>query len=106
MFWRRVNKITASEAKLLMARAEVTVVDVRRPTDYAKSRIKGALNADRKTVHEKLSTANRSTPVICYCYSGFSSKTACRNLAKAGFERVLNLKGGYAAWQRMQRKLK
>lgn len=83
-----------------MQKSDVAFVDVRLPRHYAKSHIEGAQNANRKTVHEELDSIDKSIPVICYCYSGFSSKTACKNLELAGFENVFNLKGGYPAWKR------
>ncbi|MDE0767465.1 MAG: rhodanese-like domain-containing protein [Opitutaceae bacterium] len=100
MFWSKVTKITAQEAKKLMDREDTLFIDVRRPKHYKRSHIEGALLGDRHTVHNEIDPSKQSTPIICYCYSGFSSKTACRNLTKAGFNRVLNLKGGYPAWKR------
>lgn len=99
MLWKRVNKITAKEAKALAEKSVVTFIDVRLPRHYKKSHIAGALNANRKTVHKNLALEDKSSPIICYCYSGFSSKTACRNLEQAGYENVFNLKGGYMAWK-------
>ncbi len=100
MFWRRVRKIGAKEAKALAEESAVTFVDVRLPKHFSKSHIPGALNANRKMVHEILDLEDKAAPIVCYCYSGFSSKTACRNLELAGYRNVYNLKGGYPAWKR------
>ncbi len=100
MFWRRVRKIGAKEAKALAEESNVTFVDVRLPKHFRKSNIPGALNANRKTVHGVLNLEDKAAPIVCYCYSGFSSKTACRNLERAGYLNVYNLKGGYPAWKR------
>lgn len=101
---RRVNKVSAIEAKALKTESNALFVDVRLPRHFAKSHVRGALNIDRRGVAEALSSTDRATPVVCYCYSGFSSQTACRNLEDAGFKNVYNLKGGYPAWKRMKRR--
>ena len=40
-----------------------------------------------------------SKPVIVYCNAGNTSGGAVAQLRKAGFANVVNLSGGYAAWQ-------
>ena len=100
MFWKPVKKITAKEAMDLMKNSNPIFIDVRLPTHYRKSHIRGALNANRKTVQQDLDLDDKAVPIICYCYSGFSSKTACRNLEQIGYENVYNLKRGFPAWKR------
>ena len=100
MFWKPVKKITAKEAMDLMKNSNPIFIDVRLPTHYRKAHIRGALNANRKTVQQDLDLDDKAAPIICYCYSGFSSKTACRNLEQIGYENVYNLKRGFPAWKR------
>jgi len=100
MFWKSVKKITAKEAMGLMENRNALFIDVRLPMQYRKAHIKGALNANRKTVQEDLDLDDKTVPIICYCYSGFSSKTACRNLEQTGYESVYNLRRGFPAWKR------
>ncbi|MGY8696072.1 MAG: rhodanese-like domain-containing protein, partial [Verrucomicrobiia bacterium] len=52
MFWSKVTKITAEEAKILMDREDILFIDVRRPKHYERSHIEGALLGDRHTVHK------------------------------------------------------
>ena len=98
MFWNRVKQITAREIQSSIDSEETIIIDIRRPKDYEISHIEGAVLADKKTVHEQIDGTRKSTRIICYCYMGVSSKTACKNLIKAGFSHVLNLKGGYKSW--------
>jgi thiosulfate sulfurtransferase len=100
MFWNRVKQITAEDATSLMQNDNVLLVDVRRPEDYAVSHVKGAILADKNLVHEVVDASFRDQPVICYCYRGYSSRVAVKQLRKAGFTNVLNLKGGYDAWKK------
>ena len=98
MFWIRVKQIKAEDAKSLMEEGAL-MVDVRKPNDYEDSHVEGAILADKAKVHEVLDGEDKDRPIICYCYMGVSSRVACKNLKKAGFINVLNLKGGYAAWK-------
>ena len=42
---------------------------------------------------------NKSKPLIVVCQSGNRSLGAMTELRKLGFEKVVNLAGGYNAWQ-------
>lgn len=100
MFWIRVKQITVEDAKSLIEEKDILMVDVRKPEDYAVAHVEGAVLADKKKVHKVIENTNKDRPVICYCYMGISSRVACKNLTKAGFTHVLNLKGGYSAWKK------
>lgn len=100
MFWKRIKQITAKDAKKLLEEKGGLLYDVRQPEDYEKSHAKGALLANKHRIEYFIETNDKTKPVICYCYRGFSSRIACRQLMNAGFENVWNLKGGYAAWRK------
>ena len=100
MSWKSAKKTTAKEAMGLMENRNALFIDVRLPMQYRKVLIKGALNANRETVQLDLDLGDKRVPIICHCYSGFSSKTACRNLEQTGYENVYNLSRGFAAWKR------
>lgn len=87
----------------MIDKEEALLVDVRRPKDFEASHVEGAISADKNKVHEILDSEDRARPIICYCYKGVSSRVACKNLKKAGFIKVLNLKGGYDAWKKKAR---
>jgi len=100
MFWKRIKQITAEEAKSLIENEKALVVDVRKPKDYEKSHVEGAILADKRQVDNVVDDSDKDRPVICYCYMGISSRVAVKTLKKAGFTNVLNLKGGYDAWKK------
>ena len=100
MFWKSAKKTIAKEAMGLVENGNPLSIDVRLPMQYRKVLIKGPLNANRKTVQWDLDLDDKTVPIICYCYSGFSSKTACRNLEQTGYENVYNLSRGFPAWKR------
>jgi phage shock protein E len=40
----------------------------------------------------------KDQPIACFCRSGNRSRTACEQLAQAGFTTLVNVDGGIGAW--------
>ena len=84
----------------LITKADVQLVDVRTPAEFAQGHIADALLIDFKAADfdalcaEKL---DKSRPVAVYCRSGKRSAAAAQRLAAAGFT-VYNLQGGILEW--------
>ena len=96
---RNFEQIDVDKAKEMIEHGPVTIVDVRREDDYLKAHIKGAVLVTDKNIDEFLSQTDRNKPLICYCYHGFSSQSACAFFQQSGFSQVLNVKGGFEAWK-------
>ncbi|MBX7059976.1 MAG: rhodanese-like domain-containing protein [Leptospirales bacterium] len=79
----------------------VVLIDVRTPQEYAAGHLHGARLMDyyESNFRSRLLALNRSQPVAVYCHSGVRSAAAARVLSEAGFQRVLNLRGGILSWQ-------
>lgn len=101
-----VPRVTASEARDLIAQGAL-VVDVRDAPEVEKSgRVKGALHVSRGMIdfradpatpyHEKEFRFDR--PVVLYCASGGRAALAGKLLKDMGYARVYNL-GGFKDWQ-------
>ncbi len=74
------------------------VLDVREPDEWAVSRIEGALHIPLGSLQGRLSEVPRDLPVLAYCGGGFRSSSAASVLERAGFGKVLSLRGGFNAW--------
>ena len=101
-----VDPDTAEEMK--DERADLLVLDVREPDEFAMGHIPGAINVPRGTLesaadpdyknpHPVLCQA-RQRPILLYCKSGGRSTIATATLADMGFEAVYNIAGGAAVW--------
>ncbi|GJF34482.1 transporter [Kitasatospora sp. NE20-6] len=80
--------------------AELTVVDVRSPGEYAAGHIPGAHNVPLDRLGEALPTLRAvagKSGIAVVCASGNRSRTACDQLAAAGIT-ALALTGGTSAW--------
>jgi adenylyltransferase/sulfurtransferase len=96
-----VEEITATELqRRLRAGEELSVVDVRDPHEWAICRIEGARLVPLGTVGERLHEFDSSRTYVLHCKSGVRSAKAIAQLKRAGFRKVLNLKGGILAWAR------
>ena len=85
----------------LINRQDGVVLDVRPMTDYANGHIINTINIPANSLKTQLNRLDkyRQRPIIVACRSGAQSSAACKQLQKAGFEKVYNLHGGILAWQ-------
>jgi rhodanese-related sulfurtransferase len=101
-----VPKITFSQAREMMAKGNVLVVDVRDAPEVDKSgKIAGAVNVSRGMLefradpdtpyHDK--TFAKDKPVIVYCASGGRSALSGKVLKDMGYGEVYNL-GAFKDW--------
>lgn len=99
MSWARIDIDAAVQ---LLMQPTTVVVDVRDPQAYAAARIKGAIQLDRGNVDEFVETTAKATPILVYCYHGYSSQSAAAWLEVQGFEAVYSLDGGFERWRASQ----
>ncbi|HKU95549.1 MAG TPA: rhodanese-like domain-containing protein [Vineibacter sp.] len=101
-----VPKISPDQARDMIAKGNVVVVDVRdAPEVQASGKVKGALHISRGMLefradpelpsHDK--TLAKDKPVIVYCASGGRSALAGKMLQDLGYKTVYNL-GGFKDW--------
>jgi thiosulfate sulfurtransferase len=91
--------IDIHQAKEMLDKQGVTLVDIRDPESYSQSHIKDAVSLSDKNLTEFLSKTDKTHPLICYCYHGFSSQNAAQFLKHNGFETVYSMQGGFEAWK-------
>ena len=93
-----VNTLQATQ---LMKREDALIVDLRAAVDYAKGHILGAKNIPLADLDKRAGELDKhkAKPVIVHCGDGNRAGTGLSLLKREGFGRVVNLSGGYAAWQ-------
>src|SRR3989475_1057727 len=94
----QVPEITPRELKARLDRGDdLFILDVREPHEYQICNLKGhllPLGELTRRVHE----LDSSREIVAHCRSGKRSAEAVDFLRKAGFRKILNLKGGILAW--------
>jgi sulfur-carrier protein adenylyltransferase/sulfurtransferase len=93
-----VPEITPRELKTRLDRGDdLFILDVREPHEYQICNLHGTLiplGELPRRVHE----LDSSREIVAHCRSGKRSAEAVDFLRKAGFRKILNLKGGILAW--------
>lgn len=94
------HKITSEEAKNMMESGGVTVVDVRRPEEYAEKHIPGAILVSNETIAEKSDEMlpDKDAVLLIYCRTGVRSKQASDKLIELGYKNIYDF-GGIIDWQ-------
>ena len=107
LVWPLVRKgaggpsVNTLQATQLMNREDALVIDLRPAADFAKGHILGAKNLPLAELEKRAGELDKhkAKPLILHCADGNRSAGGVAQLRKAGFGNVVNLAGGYAAWQ-------
>ena len=92
------NQLSVAETVKLM-NSGGQVVDVRGADAFHGGHILGARNIPLDELAEKAGKLDKSKPVILCCEAGMTGQRAMSVLAKVGFDKLYNLRGGIRAWQ-------
>jgi adenylyltransferase/sulfurtransferase len=95
-----MQEITVTELKKLMDEvADIQLIDVREPNEYAFAKIEGAKHIPLGELLQRMSEIDETKDTIVHCRSGVRSANAIHALQNAGFQgNLTNLKGGILAW--------
>ena len=93
-----VPEITPRELKTRLDRGDdLYILDVREPHEYQICNLGGHL-IPLGDLSKRASELDSSREIVAHCRSGKRSAEAVEFLQRAGFRKVLNLKGGILAW--------
>jgi rhodanese-related sulfurtransferase len=101
----QIQEIGPAELKrMLDAREDFTLIDVREADEQARGVIAGAVRLPRGILERDIDqvTSDKDRKIVLYCQGGFRSALAALNLKKMGFRNVISLDGGYRGWQQPQ----
>lgn len=98
---RRGNNVSLLQATQLINQGKTVILDVRDPAQFAAGHMRDAKNIPLKELPNRLSELEKfkAKTVIIVCQAGATSAKAASLLKKAGFNEVVSLQGGVAAWQ-------
>jgi rhodanese-related sulfurtransferase len=98
---RRGQKVSLLQATQMINQGKTIVLDVREPAQFAAGHLRDAKNIPLKELPIRISELDKfkSRSVIVMCQQGMQSARATTQLKKAGFNEVVSLNGGLAAWQ-------
>jgi rhodanese-related sulfurtransferase len=76
------------------------LLDVREPWEFAICRIDGAELMPMSQIVRRLGELDPKRETVVVCHHGIRSQQVALYLEHQGFERIINLQGGVAAWAR------
>jgi hydroxyacylglutathione hydrolase len=95
-----VPQITSDDLAERLHRSEVAVIDVRSRAEWAAGHIPDVPNIPLGHLTDRLDEIPRDTPVVVHCQTGSRSAIAASILRARGLTNVMNLTGGFEAWQK------
>jgi len=95
----QTHQITAEELHLRLQARDVQVLDVRRQPEWDAGHIENATWWPLDNFRVSPPEIDRDAPLAVHCRSGYRSMIASSLLERAGFHHVVNVAGGFDAWQ-------
>jgi len=75
-------------------------VDVRNIDEYNARKVKGFRNIPLNVLSKRLKELDPDIPVVLMCASGARSMKAAQILSKAGYKKLVNVRGGITSYPR------
>jgi phage shock protein E len=95
------NKLSPNAFEQKIQGDGVQLIDVRTPAEYKAGFIKNArnINFNSESFSTEVATLDKQRTVYVYCAVGGRSSKASALLLSMGFKKVIDLQGGFNAWQ-------
>lgn len=100
LFGPKVEEADVRDVSVALPKDGAVLVDVREPHEWRAGHAPGSRHIPLNELPAQLDALPRNAPVYLICRSGNRSHTAAAFLARNGFDRPVNVRGGIIAWQR------
>jgi len=98
----QLAQVTVRELQEKIQRGAVRVLDVRREPEWQAGHMETAAWYPLDRFAEALPHLSNESSIAVHCKSGYRSAIACSLLMKVGYSNIMNVVGGYDAWQKEQ----
>ncbi len=95
-----LSQITVRNLNTRLQAHDLQVLDVRRQSEWQAGHIEDATLWPLDQFNANPPSLNPEAELAVICKSGYRSLIACSLLRRAGFHRVINVVGGFDAWQK------
>jgi rhodanese-related sulfurtransferase len=92
-------EIAVRELQQRLAENKIRVLDVRREPEWMAGHVPEAAWWPLDRFRVAPPEVDLNAPLAVHCQGGYRSMIACSLLQRAGFKNVINVSGGFAAWQ-------
>ena len=97
----RIRECTVADVTRRQSAGEqLTLVDVREESEFAKGHIPGSIHLGKGVIERDIEARLPDTgqELILYCGGGYRSALAADNLQKMGYTSVISMDGGWRGW--------
>lgn len=94
-----IKQITVTELNRRLSEQKLHVVDVRRSSEWETGHLEAAELWPLDRFREALPSLDHSAAIAVHCKSGYRSTIACSLLMRSGYRDVVNVVGGFDAWE-------
>ena len=97
----RGKRASATEVVQIINRGKNVIVDIRTPEEFAAGHLRDAKNIPLADFSTRIGELQKSKgkSIVVVCQTGARADKAVRLIQAAGFDDVVALEGGLAAWQ-------
>ncbi len=95
----QLKEITAEDFATLyeMDKQHINLLDARRKSEYDSEHLVGAENFPLDFINQNMSQLDRNKKYYVHCAGGYRSVIMCSILKARGFDKLVNIRGGYKA---------
>ena len=96
------TELTAQEASIFIKNTQPLVLDVRTPGEFKRGHLPDARLLPVQQLQKRVGelAAFKNENILVYCATGNRSTVASKILIDSGFQRLFNLRYGYADWKK------
>jgi len=97
-----VCEISVSDAKGVLDKGGCVFLDCREPKEYKMGHVPGAVNIPRGLMEWKVSKKipDKTAKIVVYCKVGGRGCLSACTLCRMGYKNVVNIAGGWQAWEK------
>jgi rhodanese-related sulfurtransferase len=97
-----ICEVTVSEAKEMLDKGDCLFLDCREPKEFKMGHVPGAMNIPRGLLEFQVTkkVPDKGTKIVMYCKKGGRGCLAACTLCRMGYENVMNMDGGWLAWEK------
>jgi hydroxyacylglutathione hydrolase len=94
-----LREVSVQELQQQLSANKMHALDVRREAEWMAGHVEGAAWWPLDRFRVSPPEVDLNVPLAVHCQSGYRSMIACSLLQRAGFKNVVNVSGGFGAWQ-------
>ena len=92
-----VKQLTPEELAQLYKERDIKILDVRKESEYNAQHVVKAQNFPLDFINKNMSEVSRDKEYFVHCAGGYRSMIAISILKSRGFDKLVNIKGGFTA---------